>query len=126
MGPEYTRKYRFAEIVLAPPVGGVIIELFVEGLRADGVISHRYERHSGGSGYRRRFFRFFLESGDLPVVVDDKHAELTRLFYGYRGRGDGRVSVLLLVVGDHLGDVHLVDVVAAEDAHDVGILFLDE
>ena len=42
-----------------------------------------------------------------------------------RQRGDGQVGVGFLVALDQLGVVHLVDVVAGEDHHVLGPLFLD-
>jgi hypothetical protein len=70
--------------------------------------------------------RLLLELGDAPVLVDLQHAEARAVGERRRVRGDGDVGVVLEVVLDHVRDVHLVDVVAAEDRHQVGAGVLDQ
>ena len=63
---------------------------------------------------------------DASVVVDLDDAELRRFRFQDRQAGDGGDGPLLKMKVRHLADVHLVDVVGAEDQHGVGAVFLDE
>ena len=61
-----------------------------------------------------------------PPVADLEDPEVARLVARHRDGRDRRVGLQLLVEEDHLPHVHLVDVVAAEDAHELGPLVVDD
>ena len=57
-----------------------------------------------------------LEADDAPLLVDLDDAELPGGRRAVVGQGgDGAAGVVLAMEVHHLADVHLVDVVAAED-----------
>ena len=62
----------------------------------------------------------------LPLVVGLDHAEVDRLVLRHRDGRDGHAGARVEMFGDHLARVHPVDVVGAEDAHDVGPLVVDQ
>ena len=59
--------------------------------------------------------RLLEEPGKPILAVDFEHAELTRLFRRDLQHPDGRAGAALAMGAQHLGVVHLVDVVAGED-----------
>ena len=72
--------------------------------------------------------RLFEES-DHPAVVVDPHDAQARGLRGVDRHGrDGHVGPGLLVRGDHLAEVHPIELVAGEDQHvvDVGLLEVAE
>ena len=69
---------------------------------------------------------FSWNATTLPLGIDLHDAELVRFRHRDRQAGDGRHGVLLVVEVRHLTDVHLVDVVGAEDQDGVGAEFVDQ
>ena len=63
-----------------------------------------------------------LEFIDGVVLVGVHNAEAGSLLHGNGADGDGAVGLHFLMVAQHLGVVHLVDVVAGENQHIVGII----
>src|SRR5215470_532238 len=60
--------------------------------------------------------RFFLEADDAPILVHFYHAKLARCFLsGNLNRADGDVSAGIEMLLEHLGVIHFVDVVAAQN-----------
>ena len=71
----------------------------------------RIERRAG-----RRVLRLFLETGDAPVAVNVEHAELVRFLRRNEDGPDRHVGARVLMLLHHAAVIHLVDVVAAQDA----------
>ena len=68
----------------------------------------------------------FLELEDGAVLVGVHDAEAAGLLHGNRADGDGAVGLALLVEAEHLGVIHLIDMVAREDQHLIGVIAVDE
>jgi len=62
-----------------------------------------------------------VEGDNAPVGRRFDDAELGGKLLFHGNGGDGDCGALLLVILDHAGDVHAVDMVAAEDGHHVRI-----
>ena len=68
----------------------------------------------------------FLEFRDRVVFVHAHDAKARRILPGHLHNGDGTVRARFFVVGEHLGVIHLVDVVAREDEHILGVVHVDK
>ena len=68
----------------------------------------------------------FLKFRDIAVLAHVHDAEAGGLLQGDLQHGDGAGGVLFQVLLEHLGVVHLIDVVAGEDQHVLGIVVLNE
>ena len=105
--------------VLAKVVGGIGVFLVgdqgvpqhlpVEAVNAHGSV--------GGLGLGGLFLEFV--NGVVGVGIQDTEAGSLR--QRDISHGDGAGSLMLFVVGNHIGVVHLVDVVAGENDHVVGV-----
>ena len=69
--------------------------------------------------------RLLVEGDDLAIGARLDDAEVDGLLLGHGDRRDRHAGAAVDVVLDHLARVHAVDVVGAEDAHDVGALVVD-
>ena len=67
-----------------------------------------------------------LEFEDGAVFVGVHDAEAAGLFHGDGADGDGAVGLGFLVKAEHLGVIHLIDVVAGEDQHLIGVVPVNE
>ena len=72
------------------------------------------------------FGGLLFEFIDAAVLIGIHDTEAARLLDRHIDNGDGGGSVHLLVVVEHGAIVHLIDVVAGEDEHIVGIIAVDE
>ena len=116
-----------AEVVAALLEVLVLLELAQEHVGLEDVVAHRGEAHvSGCPASSAGSSTFSWKRDDAPVGADLEDAEVARLAPRHRDGGDRRVGARLLVEGDHLPDVHLVDVVAAEDADELRLLVVDD
>ena len=70
---------------------------------------------SGWPGIEGGSLGFSRKLDTRPDVVDVHHAELGRLQPGHGDAGDREIGLVLAVERDHLGIVHLVDMIAGED-----------
>ena len=68
----------------------------------------------------------FLKLADLVVVVHVHDAEPAGFIHGHLQHGDGNVCPSLLVVLQHFGIIHLINVVAGEDEDVLGVIQVDE
>ena len=68
----------------------------------------------------------FMEPDHAAVRRGLDHAEFAGLFLLDRNRRDGRLRPLVHVKLQHLADVHPVNMVRAEDHHEVRIGLLDQ
>ncbi len=75
---------------------------------------------------RRRVGDLLVEGQDVALEVGLDDAELPGLGLAHGDGGDGDVRVVAQVLGEHLAHVHLVHVVAAEDAHVLGRVVRDD
>ena len=104
----------------------IVFEESEHVVRIENVIAHGGERHVLVVRERRGIFRFLLESDDAPVLVDLDDAELARFADRNRNCGDRCNGVVAAVEIDHLADVHLVDVVSAENGDEIGLEVFDQ
>ena len=95
-----------------------------EDVGVEDVVAHRGQHLVGGVRQALGVLGLLLERRDLAavVVVDLDDAELVGQRDGLADGGDGDAGTGLDVLGDHLGEVHAVDVVGADDDDDVGLL----
>ena len=87
--------------------------------------------HGGQAGvsarYRRRIMRFFGKGGHHGIIINGKDAESSaRPHCETSSAARVRSAPVHAVVVDHLADIHLVDVIAAEYGHIVRIRGLDK
>ena len=108
-----------AEVIGA--AGGVFIvdEILAQLLPVEDVDAHR-----GLGGFR--VLGLLFELVDRAVLVGVHDTEAGSFLKGDIQDGDGGVCLFLLVVGEHLRVVHLVDVVAGEDEDIFGVIAVDE
>ena len=69
---------------------------------------------------------FFLKLGDPALIVRVHNAKAAGFLPGHRAYGDRSGSFLLDVLGQHVGIIHLVDMVAREDEDVVRIVLLNK
>ena len=110
--------------VVAEVVGGLGVVLVGDEVLAEFGPGEDIDAHGGLVGARVR--RFLLELGDGAVLVDDHETETGGFLPLDLTHGDGAGSVLLFVEGEHVGVIHLVDVVAGQDHDVLGVVFVDE
>ena len=67
-----------------------------------------------------------MEGENAVVGAGFDHAELVGVLFGHGDGGDRAGGSSALVIGNHVRDVHPIDVIGAEDGHDVGAGLLDE
>ena len=66
-----------------------------------------------------------MEAHDAPGGLGLDDPEVARLVLGHRDDRHRGLALPVDVRRDHLADVHLVDVIAAEDGHQLGLLVGD-
>ena len=116
-----------AHVVLRALQRGVGVDGVHEHVGVEDVVAHAREDLVGGVGQAVGVGRLLEEGADLGRLVglDVDDAELVvigdRLPDGSHGHAGAGLDVLL----DHLGEVHPVDVVGADDDDDVGLLVGD-
>ena len=126
MLPDDAGKNVFAEVVAGLGILGIGKEHRNHELGIENVDAHRgiamssvVRRFLGRSG-------FFLEADDAPILVHFDNAELAGgLRDGNLNRGDGDLAAGICVLLEHLGVVHLVDVIAGKNKHEFGALAAD-
>ncbi len=95
-------------------------------LRVEDVVAHRGEHPRRVAGHGRRVAGLFVEGDDLAVSRRLDDAELRSFVDRHRDGRDRDTGADLHVMLDHLAGIHVVDVIGAEHAHDVGSLVADE
>jgi hypothetical protein len=101
--------------------GLIARELLLEHVALKDVVAHRREAPAGAVGHLGRVLGLLDEGDHAALFVGVDHAEGRGFFLRDGDRSDGEVCVFHQVVLQHLLDVHLVDVVAAEDDDDLGV-----
>ena len=85
------------------------------------IASHAHERHVGTSGNRGGMRRFFLKSHNPASIVDFNNAESERGFLDRVGNAcDRQCGASFQMKPEHFGDIHFVNVVAAENRDMLG------
>ena len=115
-----------AEVVLRIGVFGVGDQGFQQELGVEDVDAHRGIDRVGIEGRPEGGCRrLFLEAADLAVRPTSTTPNRETSSGAIGQRGQGNIGVCLLVVLEHAAVVHLVDVVAGEDDHVLGLLAAD-
>jgi hypothetical protein len=83
--------------------------------------AHAAQRHVGIARHRRRIGRFLDEVGDPAAFIDRHDAEAAGRLTRHFDAGDRAFGTALDVVNQHDGVVHLVDVIAGENHHVLGL-----
>ncbi len=90
-----------------------------QGRPGEDVHAHAHE--VGG-----RLGRLLDEGGHPPVDIDLQDPETVRIFDGNRSHGDGDLGLPRPMELDEGPIVHLVDVIAGQHEHELGVTILDE
>ena len=110
--------------VLAEVVGGVGIGLVVDEVLAQLLPGEHVDAH-GGQG-ALGMLGLLLKLVDLVVLVHVHDAEAGGLLQSDLQHGDGAGRLGLLVEVHHVGVVHLIDMVAGQDDHVLGVIQVQE
>src|SRR5699024_4108499 len=73
-----------------------------------------------------RVFGFLLKLDDLAGLIGVHDTEPACLPDGYLDDGDGCFGILSLMLGQHLGIIHLVDMVAGKDQKVIGTVIVNK
>ena len=109
----------FAEVLARIRVCLVLDKVLAELFPVEYINAHRGKIALGLLG-------LFLELLDIAVRAEVHDAEAGHLLHGDLQNGDGARRVLFHVLAQHFGIVHLINVVARENEHVVGVIHLDE
>ena len=109
-GGEHVGDDVFAEVVGGAGVGLVVDEVLPQLGPGEDIDAHGGQVALGVGG-------FLLELVDTVVLVHVHDAEAGGLLHGDLQHGDGAGRPRFLVQVDHVGVVHLVDMVAGQDDH---------
>ena len=104
-----------AEIVARIGVVVIALQLGIKEVGGKRVDPHARQGAAGLSGDRRRRVWLFKKIDDAHRLVDFHDAELGGLLDRHLDAGDDAVGAFGAHVGQHVGIVHLVDVVARQD-----------
>ena len=115
-----------AEVAAGAGGRGVAAQQVGEELGAEDVDAHRGQRHVGLAGDAGRVGGLLDEGGDHVLLVDVHDAEADGLHARHLEAADGDVGALVDVLLQHQLVVHLVDVVAGEDDHELGLVVGDD
>ncbi|MND93382.1 hypothetical protein D3C80_855680 [compost metagenome] len=105
---------------------GVALQLLDEEAGIEDVDAHRRQGALGIAGNARWDLRLFDELYHAVLVVDGHHAELAGIGNRHVDAGHRHVGALAGMGGQHAPIVHLVDVVAGDDQHVLGVAAVDE
>src|SRR6266513_2825988 len=110
------RKDVLAEIVMRLGILGIGKKDGDHQLRVEDVNAHGGVAMSGVVWRLLRRGRLFLEADDTPILIHFDHAQLLGgLLYGNLDNTDGHICAGVHVLIEHLGVIHLVDVIAGEN-----------
>jgi hypothetical protein len=118
------RQQILAEILLSQAV--TLTQCGAQYIGGKNVVAHRREGARGIVGHGTRIGRLFPERADGTVAggIDDPegrgHANR------HRQRSDGHVGTVLQVEGDHLADIHAIEVVGTKDHDQVRRTLFDQ
>ena len=117
-----------AHVVLGVEALGVDVQGFDEGVGVEDVVAHGGQELGGVGGEARGRGRLLDEGGNLlrVVLVHFDHTELVGHVQRLADGGDSGLGAAGDVLVHHLGEVHPVDVVCADDDDDVRVGVMDE
>ena len=117
VGDEF-RHDRTAEVVVgAAP--GVFHQRVHQRVTGEEVVAHRGQGLGGIARHWRRRQRLLFEADEPAVWIGDHHPKPTGPLDRYRQGGHRDIGALGLMERQHLPDVHAIDVIGAEDGHQV-------
>ena len=114
------RRYK----IVAEVVAGGGVRLVLEQIAAKLAPGEYVYAH--GSLVAARMLRLLFKLGYRAVLVDEHQTEARSLLPRNFEGSDGAVGVLLFVIGEHLGVVHFIDVVAGENKNIFGRIAVNE
>ena len=100
-------------------VAGALHEFPHQELAGKDVVAHAGQAVAGVAGHFLGVLGLFLETDHAVVRIYLDNAEFRGFGHGHGDSGNGQKGCTAQVEIDHLIDVHLVDVVAAKDGHQV-------
>ena len=100
-------------------VFGTLQEFAHQELARKDIVAHAGEAVAGIAGHFLRILRLFFETDHAIVGVHFDNAEFARLGNRHRNSGNREQSCTGKVEINHLVDVHLIDMVATENRHEV-------
>ena len=118
---QYRRDDVATEVVAGRRVGRVALQHLEHEGGVEDTDAHAGQRPSGPAGHGARPRRLLVEGDDALLRVHRHHAEAAGLFDGHLDAGDGELGAARHVVGQQHRIVHLVDVVAGQHHHAVGM-----
>ena len=121
---DFVRAHHFGNDVLAKVmrrfgISGVVTQHLAEHFGIEDVDTHRTEV---APGQRRLLFK----TDDAAVLVGLHDAKARRFIRRHFQRPNRHIGALLLMEGDHIVVVHLVDMIAAEDDDVVRLVMAEE
>jgi len=122
--PNQPRQHVLAEIVFAKALR--FVQSLDQHVGAEQIVSHRRKGVGGPSGHGRGPCRLLEEFAHAPLGVGVDNSEGAGLRQRHGERRDRHFGLALQVKFDHLADVHPVDVVGAENQHQVRFVLLDQ
>ena len=122
----HARNHVFAEIVAGLRVGQIVFQQVVQILGVEDVNTHACQRHRVVAGHGRRVGGLFHKLGDLSGAVNGHHTKGSGLFAWHFNAAHGAACAALHVVFEHQRVIHLVDVVAGQHHHVLGLAALDD
>ena len=108
-----------SEIVGALFVRGIRVEFGQQRFSGKYVVPHGRVNPAGISRHGGGIRILFVETGDGSVLAGFDHAELAGLAFFHGNRRNGYLRALFHMELHHLADVHSVNMIGAEDAHQV-------
>ena len=79
-----------------------------------------------GSQIALRMLRLFLEFHDTVCFIRVHNTEAACFLHRYRQYGDRCIGIACLVVGKHLGIIHLVNMISRQNQNILRIVAVDE
>ena len=102
------------------------MQLVEQKPRAEDIDAHAGQRHLGLVRHARRVGRLFQKTDDPVLGVDMHHAKGGGFHARHLEAADGDVGGSVDVLRQHQLVVHLVDVVARQDHHELGTIAHDD
>ena len=125
-GTDKPRNNVFSEIMRTGFLLVIVFEKRQHIVGIENIIAHGSKRHILVVRQRSRFFRLLLKTDDPPVLVHLNDTELAGLTDRDRDRRNGGNGVVAAVEIDHLADIHLIDMVAAEHCDKIRFEILNQ
>jgi hypothetical protein len=115
-----------AEVMLRTRGVGVLVQLLEQEARVEHVNAHRAQRHVAAPRHGRRLGRLLDEGTDAQVLVDPHHAKTDGVLQRHLETAHRDIRPACHVRRQHGAVIHLVDVVAGQDQHVLGVVRRDD